>query len=178
MVARMAQEVLDLNAEIADTDAMIEDRFLQHRHATIIVSMPGFGPLLAAEPELLAATNGSLASFDNPDRLAGIAGLAPVPRATQDASAATSSDLAATIAAYCGSSTWLPTTASEPALNRETTTTANEPKANATPKRSYPSLAGASTSSGPCNATTPPTSPSCLVPLDNPMRITETFLPE
>jgi transposase len=40
--------------------------------------MPGFGSLLGAE--LLAATNADLASFNTADRLAGIAGLAPVPR--------------------------------------------------------------------------------------------------
>lgn len=40
--------------------------------------MPGFGPQLGAE--FLAATGGDLAVFTSPDRLAGIAGLAPVPR--------------------------------------------------------------------------------------------------
>jgi transposase len=39
--------------------------------------MPGFGPLLGAE--FLAAINGDLANFENVDRLAAIAGLAPVP---------------------------------------------------------------------------------------------------
>ena len=78
VVARLAQTVLDLNAELVDVDAMIEETFQQHRLAGIITSMPGFGPLLGAE--LLAATNGDLASFNTADRLAGIAGLAPVPR--------------------------------------------------------------------------------------------------
>ena len=78
MVARLAQTVLDLNAELVDVDAMIEAKFQQHRLAGIITSMPGFGSLLGAE--LLAATNGDLASFNTADRLAGIAGLAPVPR--------------------------------------------------------------------------------------------------
>lgn len=78
VVARLAQTVLDLNAEIADVDAMIETTFQQHRLADIITSMPGFGSLLGAE--LLAATNGDLTTFNTADRLAGIAGLAPVPR--------------------------------------------------------------------------------------------------
>jgi len=78
VVARLAQTVLDLNAELVDVDAMIEAKFEQHRLAGIITSMPGFGSLLGAE--LLAATNGDLASFNTADRLAGIAGLAPVPR--------------------------------------------------------------------------------------------------
>ena len=78
VVARLAQTVLDINAELVDVDAMIEAEFRQHRHAGIIASMPGFGHLLGAE--LLAAANGDLTSFNTADRLAGIAGLAPVPR--------------------------------------------------------------------------------------------------
>ncbi len=78
VVARLAQTVLDIGAELVDVDAMIEAEFQQHRHAGIIASMPGFGHLLGAE--LLAAANGDLTSFNTADRLAGIAGLAPVPR--------------------------------------------------------------------------------------------------
>ena len=78
VVARLAQTVLDLNAELVDVDAMIETTFQQHRLAAIITSMPGFGSLLGAE--LLAAANGDLTTFNTADRLAGIAGLAPVPR--------------------------------------------------------------------------------------------------
>jgi transposase len=57
---------------------MIETTYQQHRLADIITSMPGFGSLLGAE--LLAAANGDLTTFNTADRLAGIAGLAPVPR--------------------------------------------------------------------------------------------------
>jgi transposase len=78
VVARLAQAVLDLNAELADVDAMTDTTFRQHRLAAIITSMPGFGSLLGAE--LLAAANGDLTTFNTADRLAGIAGLAPVPR--------------------------------------------------------------------------------------------------
>lgn len=78
VVARLAKEVMALDTEIGETDAMIEDRFRRHRHAEIILSMPGFGVTLGAE--FLAATGGDIAAFDNPDRLAGVAGLAPVPR--------------------------------------------------------------------------------------------------
>src|SRR5277367_2526266 len=49
MVARLAEEVMTLNTEIGDTDAMIEERFRRHRHAEIILSMPGFGVILGAE---------------------------------------------------------------------------------------------------------------------------------
>jgi len=78
MVARLAKEVMDLDTEISDTDAMIQDRFRRHRHAEIILSLPGFGVILGAE--FLAATGGDMSLFASVDRLAGVAGLAPVPR--------------------------------------------------------------------------------------------------
>jgi transposase len=78
VVARLAKEVMTLDIEIGDTDAMIEERFRRHRHAEIILSMPGFGVTLAAE--FLAATGGDLDAFGSPDRLAAVSGLAPVPR--------------------------------------------------------------------------------------------------
>jgi transposase len=78
MVARLAKEVMTLDTEIGDTETMIEDRFRRHRHAEIILSMPGFGVTLGAE--FLAATGGDMSAFGSADRLAGVAGLAPVPR--------------------------------------------------------------------------------------------------
>ena len=78
VVAHLAKEVMALDTEIAETETMIEDRFRRHRHAEIILSMPGFGVTLGAE--FLAATGGNMAAFDSVDRLAGVSGLAPVPR--------------------------------------------------------------------------------------------------
>ncbi len=78
LVARLAKEVMTLDTEIAATETMIEDRFRRHRHAEIILSMPGFGVTLGAE--FLAATGGDMEAFDSADRLAGVSGLAPVPR--------------------------------------------------------------------------------------------------
>ena len=78
MVERLAQGMIALNTEIAEIDAMIEDRFRQHRHADVMLTLPGFGPTLAAE--FLAATGGDMTVFGSVDRLAGYAGLAPVPR--------------------------------------------------------------------------------------------------
>jgi transposase len=78
VVARLAQEVINLDTEIAATETMIEERFRRHRHAEIILSMPGFGIILGAE--FLAATGGDMSAFESADRLAGICGLAPVPR--------------------------------------------------------------------------------------------------
>lgn len=78
VAARLAKEVMTLDTEIANTEAMIEDRFRRHRHAETILSMPGFGVLLGAE--FLASTGGDMTAFDSVDRLAGVSGLAPVPR--------------------------------------------------------------------------------------------------
>ncbi|MDP9865891.1 IS110 family transposase [Streptosporangium brasiliense] len=78
LVAQLATELIRLNALIDDVDALIADRFGRHELAEIIVSMPGIGVLLGAE--FLAATGGDMTAFASPDRLAGYAGLAPVPR--------------------------------------------------------------------------------------------------
>lgn len=78
MVARLAKGVMTLDQEIAETDTLIEDRFHRHHHAEVITSLPGMGTLLGAE--FLAATGGNMTAFGSPDRLAGVAGLAPAPR--------------------------------------------------------------------------------------------------
>ncbi len=78
MVAKLAREVMALAEEIAETDKLIEGRFRAHRHAEVITSMPGIGPLLGAE--FIALTGGDMSAFGTPDRLAGVAGLAPVPK--------------------------------------------------------------------------------------------------
>lgn len=78
MVARLAKGVLALSGEIAELDALIEARFHDHPHATVIRSLPGMGPMLGAE--FIAATGGDLDAFGTADRLATFAGLAPVPR--------------------------------------------------------------------------------------------------
>jgi transposase len=78
MVHTLAREVMSLDQEIADLETLIEGRFREHPHAAVITSMPGIGDMLGAE--FIAATGGDMAAFGTPDRLAGVAGLAPVPR--------------------------------------------------------------------------------------------------
>ncbi|MHC6175948.1 IS110 family RNA-guided transposase [Glutamicibacter sp. X7] len=78
IVSRLATEILRLHEDIDDLDRQIETRFRQHTDAEVLLSMPGFGPLLASE--FLAAVGGSITQFDSADRLAGVAGLAPAPR--------------------------------------------------------------------------------------------------
>jgi transposase len=78
LVARLAEQISALDAEIAAVDAQITELFRQHDSADVLLSMPGFGPVLAAT--FLANIGGNLEAFDSVDRLASVAGLAPVPR--------------------------------------------------------------------------------------------------
>ncbi len=78
IVKRLAGEVLRLREEVDEVESQLEARFRRHRHAESLLSIPGFGPLLAAE--FIAYTGGTLTVFESADRLAGIAGVAPVPR--------------------------------------------------------------------------------------------------
>lgn len=78
LVAALARNILDLHEQVAEIEKRIEARFREHQHAEILLSMPGFGTLLSAE--FLAATGGDISAYDSVARLAGVAGLAPVPR--------------------------------------------------------------------------------------------------
>lgn len=103
MVARIAKGVLALDQEIAELDALIEARFNEHRHATVIRSLPGMGTLLGAE--FIAATGGDLGRPS-----ARPTAWRPSPashqcRGTPAASAATCAARAATTAACSGPST-------------------------------------------------------------------------
>src|SRR5215472_2560211 len=78
LVAQLAEQIATIDTEIARLDEQISERFDQHPDAPILLSMPGFGPILAAT--FLANTGGDLAALETVDRLASVAGLAPVPR--------------------------------------------------------------------------------------------------
>ena len=78
LVVRLAGQIGAIDTEIAAVDAQITDLFRQHHSADVLLSMPGFGPVLAAT--FLANIGGNLDAFDSVDRLASVAGLAPVPR--------------------------------------------------------------------------------------------------
>ncbi|MFP5311208.1 MAG: IS110 family transposase [Actinomycetes bacterium] len=78
IVASLAKEILTQNEELAELDALISKKVTEHRHAMVLLSMPGFGPVLAAE--FLGATGGDLTVFQTADRFAGVVGLAPAPR--------------------------------------------------------------------------------------------------
>lgn len=78
IIERLAAEVLRLREEVNLVEAELETRFREHDYAEILLSVPGFGPLLAAE--FIAATGGRMDFYADANRLAGVAGVAPVPR--------------------------------------------------------------------------------------------------
>ncbi|MEW1569577.1 IS110 family transposase, partial [Streptomyces sp. NPDC093509] len=67
VVAKLAREVMALDEEIAETDALIKGRFRDHPHAEVILSMPGIGPVLGAE--FIAHTGGDMSIYGTSDRL-------------------------------------------------------------------------------------------------------------
>lgn len=77
MIHTLAKEVMSLNEQITEIDKLIAARFRDHELAEVISSMPGIGPLLGAE--FLAATAGDMSRYGTADRLASLAGVAPVP---------------------------------------------------------------------------------------------------
>jgi transposase len=78
IVAALAREILTLNEELAELDALTGEKVTEHQHTQVLLSMPGFGPVLAAE--FLGATGGDVTFFQSADRFAGVVGLAPAPR--------------------------------------------------------------------------------------------------
>jgi transposase len=76
-VIRLVAEITAIDRDLVELDAQLTDRFQQHEAAEILLSVPGFGPVLAAT--FLANIGGNLNGFDTVDRLAAVAGLAPVP---------------------------------------------------------------------------------------------------
>jgi transposase len=77
LIAELAGDLLGLDRRRKELDKTISQRLVGHPQAEIICSLPGMGPLLAAE--LLVAV-GDLHSFPDAGHLAAYAGLAPVPR--------------------------------------------------------------------------------------------------
>ncbi|MFJ6123446.1 IS110 family transposase [Streptomyces sp. NPDC092129] len=78
VIHTLAKEVMSLNEQITEIDKLIAARFRDHELAEVISSVPGIGPLLGAE--FLAATAGDMSRYGTADRLASLAGVAPVPR--------------------------------------------------------------------------------------------------
>lgn len=78
LVTKLAAEITVIDHELVELDAQITERFHHHDSSEVLLSLPGFGTVLAAT--FLANIGGNLDGFDTVDRLASVAGLAPVPR--------------------------------------------------------------------------------------------------
>lgn len=159
VVKTLARAVFSLDVEIADIDAKITLRFREHRHAEVVRSMLGMGPLLGAV--FIACTGGDMDAFGSAGRFAGVAGLAPVRcQGIRAGSAGTCADHISTTADSCGSSLSPPRSAPASAPPPRPSTTADEPRARPTNKRSSPSPAVVSMSYGPSSATNATGQPS------------------
>nr|WP_233580108.1 IS110 family transposase [Frondihabitans sp. PhB188] len=78
IVSRYAHDLLRIRDELAEVEAEMDTALKDNQLAAPLMTVPGFGPRLAAD--FLAAVGTDLAAFESPDRLASFAGLAPVPR--------------------------------------------------------------------------------------------------
>jgi transposase len=78
LTARRTDVICDRVRAINRLRATLLEYFPALESADVLLSLPGFGPVLAAT--FLANIGGNLDGFDTVDRLAAVAGLAPVPR--------------------------------------------------------------------------------------------------
>ena len=77
VVAQLAGTITAIDADLAGIDALIAEQLKNHEDAETLMNMPGFGAYLAAS--FLAQIGGALDALDSADKLASLAGLAPVP---------------------------------------------------------------------------------------------------
>ncbi len=77
-VRSLAANLTRIDAELAVLEREITRMLMRHEHAETLLSVPGFGPILAAD--FIANTGGDMSAFGTADRLASVAGLAPAPR--------------------------------------------------------------------------------------------------
>jgi transposase len=76
IITELAAGILALDERLKALDTQVEQTFAEHPQATIIQSMPGFGPVLGAS--LLVGAS-DLRAFPSAGHLAAAAGLVPVP---------------------------------------------------------------------------------------------------
>jgi transposase len=78
LLTKLAATIAAIDEDLAHIDAEITDHVAHHDSTQLLLTMPGFGPVLAAT--FIAQIGGRLDAFENVDRLACVAGLAPIPR--------------------------------------------------------------------------------------------------
>lgn len=141
LVTKLAATIIAIDEDLAGIDAEITKRLAQHQSAANLLSMPGFGAVLAAT--FLAQIGGGPST---PSRTSTDSPASPGSRpshATPDASAGTCTDPAGSTVACCGPAISPPYRASRTAQRRECSTTASAPRASHTSKRSSLSLGDA-----------------------------------
>ena len=74
----LAADLIRIDSDLAVIEREITGMLMRHEHAEMLLSVPGFGPILAAD--FIANTGGDMSAFGTADRLASVAGLAPAPR--------------------------------------------------------------------------------------------------
>lgn len=77
IIAQLAGDLQTVNDRITAVEKLITTALARHHLTPIITSLPGMGPILAAE---FIAHTGGLDRYPNPGALAAHAGLIPVPR--------------------------------------------------------------------------------------------------
>ncbi|MFJ6263114.1 transposase [Rhodococcus erythropolis] len=87
MVTKLAAEITAIDHELADLDSQITERFTRHESAEFLLSLPGFGPVLAAT--FLANIGDNPDGFDTVDRLSLPSPVWRRSHGTPDGSAAT-----------------------------------------------------------------------------------------
>ena len=95
----LAADLIRIDSDLAVIEREITGMLMRHEHAEMLLSVPGFGPILAAD--FIANTGGDMSAFGTCDRLASVAGLAPEPRDSGGESVGTYTDLNATTAGCC-----------------------------------------------------------------------------
>lgn len=78
LAAELAARITAIDERLAQIDKEIAALVARDEKASLLVTMPGFGAVLAAT--FIAQIGGNLDNFETVDRLACVAGLAPVPR--------------------------------------------------------------------------------------------------
>ena len=76
-VVSLAQNLTRIDTELAALERGITQTFMSHNDAQTLLSVPGFGPILAAD--FIANTGGDMTAFQTADRLASVAGLPYLP---------------------------------------------------------------------------------------------------
>ncbi|MFD6221191.1 IS110 family RNA-guided transposase [Nocardia asteroides] len=78
IIGQIADDILLLDAAIAQVERSVDAILRRHRYTPIVSSMPGFGPVLTGE--FLAQTGGNMQNYRSANHLASCSGVSPVSK--------------------------------------------------------------------------------------------------